>query len=246
MPEIQQLDLAVWEEAAQKELAEVNLPTIQRAIDMIVVGDQEAYERAIAYRNKASEARRAVFDMLEGLRASTYKTYKDVMALRDKLVGPWEKAELKANAKINAYLRDAEAAKQKMATVLEQQAQEKRKELQEQSRELLGRGYVQQAETLRMQAQVLQAPILPSAVDKVAGNRVKPTFTTTCKDPMALIKAIAAGECGLMHEDRNGEMRPILEVSQVVLNAITSRQLGATSIPGCVTDSGYKSSPTKL
>lgn len=57
---------------------------------------------------------------------------------------------------------------------------------------------------------------------------------------MAVLKAIVDGKVSLMQEYRAGEMRPLVVVDQVVLNAMCSRQLDGLDIPGVTVEEGFR------
>ena len=169
---------------------------------------------------------------LNGARATVleleHATVDPLTAIKDILTKKGEK-----------YLNDMRRAKAESEAAFARVAEEQRLKLEREAAALMARGRVAEAEAKTQEAQITITPTLANAIPVVADAKVGTQFKGSCTDIIAFAKAIATGKVNLMQEVKPGDMRPILVVDQVVLNAVVFHQ-DSLNWPGITVTSGAK------
>ena len=162
--------------------------------------------------------------------------HKELLANEKKTTEESIKIAELCTAKLKVWDQAQIEAKRKIEADLARQAREQQAELDRKAKELLAEGYVAEAKKVANEVNLLdQMPVLPAAIEKVAGTSVTKVWKADVTDLRAIINAIATGKVQLMQEC-NGQMRSLLMVDQPVLNAMVKRLGDGLNIPGVQVD----------
>ena len=236
--------LKLHRNGVEAKLSTVSLPTMQLAVKSMRVWDDETYAQAVAIRNQCASQEKIATDGWDGLTKAAHSLHKACTGNRLDQSSPWSSLANQANQKIDAYLLEQKRLRLEQEAALAREADRIRKELEKESEDLMAKGLVAQAVNKEQLAGITVAPVLPESVPKVTGNRVVDGYEGEVTDIKALCKAIGDGTFPLNHNVK-GVLRPIVTVDQVVVNALVSRHLGGTKIPGITIKETVKSRPTR-
>lgn len=207
------------------------------AVDSLAVQNEEEYAQAGDLLKLVAERRNAAYEFLADDIALANKLHKSLTNKRGDLVKPWDLFR----SKIESVMKTFRASQQKTLDAQRREQDKRADDLKaaadRQAEELKARGdfkaakqVVQQAETITAHgAQMLPEP------EKVKGIRESETWTGVCEDPMALIKAVAAGRIPLLHTVKvQGREReePLFVVNQRVLDMMADRLHDDLAWPG--------------
>jgi hypothetical protein len=204
--------------------------TAKNLLDRGLQSDED-YTAAVDLAIAAGKREKEQKDNFEPLCSYLHKAHKSATGLRDKYAKPWTLLKDALVAASKRWYMDALEAKKQQEREISRVAQAQSRGLVEEAQELMDQGDVKAARVLLDRARTSTAVVLPSAVPRVEGARVTDKWKASCTDLMAVITEIAAGRMDLMWETR-GEMRPLVIVDQVVLNAIVSRKGDTLQCPG--------------
>lgn len=211
----------------------VDLASTELASRELQVNSEQAFENAAALVAVCAKRAEQVASFWEHDRDLAHQLHRSITGKISALQAPWIKIRASLEAKMKAWRTAQERERQKREQEERQRADEERRKVEEQARALkmageygLAKQVVQEAETA----------IAPSSVQPFAPKSESVTekwpWIGEVNDLMALIKAIAEGTVPLEYEIK-GEMRPLLNVDQNVLNHLARTRQGDFSIPGC-------------
>ena len=151
--------------------------------------------------------------------------------------------ELRAGLKqiTERYRMDQIRAEREANAALARQAEQDRRRLEQEARDLASRGYMKEAREIAAVAEVTVAPTV-AGPEPVPGIRETTTWTAEVVDFLAFLLAIADGKIPLEHLDRRDNLRPIVIVDQPVLNAVASRMGKTMKWPGVKVTEGVRQS----
>lgn len=214
--------------------------TTQLAIDRIEVQDDESYQICIDLRNDVGKRESALTKIWKRLKDPLNTARNAVLELEHQTVDPFTMAKGQATKKAERFLLEQKKAKALAEEQLKRMAKTEQVSLQDKANDLEAQGYMKEADRVRQQATMTVAPQLPSAIPVAAGARVGDKFTGTVVDLMAVLKSIVDGKTELMWEVSPGDLRPLVVLDQVVLNAIVKRLQAGLRIPGIVVEEGVR------
>lgn len=214
------------------------------SVDSLTITNDDDYQSAGELLKLIAERRAAAWDFLKDDIETAHKLHKSLTTKRTVLAEPWDKFRAKVEAPMRAYRADQERLNQ----LHQQEAVKRSTELQsaasKQSLALKARGDFAGAKEIESQVQQVLAMGENSMVappEKVRGIRESEVWEGTCSDPLALIKAVAAGQIPLMHTVAvAGKEReePLFTVSQRILDMMAGRLRQSFSWPGCSAKKG--------
>lgn len=245
VPPVITFDVEGQKAAARKLVADANIATITLSAKNLTVESQESYEACVALRNAFALAQKRITDFFGPMIDAANKLHKSLTAARAEMLKPYCDGKDVCTRKMERFLLDQKEAKRKADAVMSQVAEKERSRLADEAEDLMSMGFVKEAAQKTQQARMTMAPTLPAAVTKVAGAKVADKWIAECTDLIAFAKAIGEGKIPLMHDVR-GEMRPILLVDQVTLNAVVSRQQDSLKWPGIAVKESVRISSSKL
>jgi len=216
----------------------------------------EDYQTAVALANQAGAREKQTSDRFDSVGAVgfMFKFHRALTGLRNAANEPWGNLREKLSKAAAAWYLEQKRAKERAEQELAESARRQQNSLIQQAEDLMVEGRVQEAREALAEARATVTPILPDAVPKVEGARIKERFVGACKDLLATALAIVLTEqkfccphCGkhiqpqvqvpLMHKEFAADgtekwERPLLVVDQVVLNAVVGRMGRGMDWPG--------------
>lgn len=208
------------------------LSTLELAAKQLMVTDDATNERAVAIMNDAHGRQMSLEAIWKRYKTPLNAARAVVLDMEKKTCGVAEAIKKLASAKSGQFELAQKRTKEKLERQLAVVVEDKKQTLQEEADDLMMSGDITGARAKLLEVEMHVAPTIPSMVTKQAGARVTPKYKGTCEDLMAVIKAIADGRIGLMQEVSPGDSRPLVNIDQVVLNAIVKRQGDGLRIPG--------------
>lgn len=227
------------------EAFSLDLASKQTAVKGTAIVDDESCQQAADLRNLAASREKSLTALWDSVHEPVNKWRNLILSHEKATIGPWTKVKEALDSKIKAYARQSAQDKKQVDAQMSTVADQQRQQLNREADNLMAQGLVAEAEAKQRQANMTVAPQLPSAKPQVEGMRFTPKFRARPVDLMAILGAIARGEVPLMH-DVKGEMRPLVVVDQVVLNALCSRLQDSLRIPGVVVEEDVDVRPAKL
>lgn len=206
--------------------------------------DQD-YEAAISLSNEAARVEKSMETAFDAVCDLRHKLWKASTEERGKFSAPWKNLKDALREKAKAWYLKQQQDKKRAEDLLKQAVEDKQRELATEAMEHASQGFMSKAREIMAQAESIEAPVLPAAVEKVAGARVTPKFKGTAVDLMQVVKAVADGKFDLMWHVKGVE-RPLLVVDQVVLNAIVDRMGKGLRCPGILVEDDVRIGATKL
>jgi len=197
----------------------------------------EDYQSCVALATEAAKREKVISDKFNPLCDLLHKAHKMSTGLRAEFMKPWTDLKAKLSDRAAEWYLEQKRAKQAAEAEMSKLAEKQQGALVDRAEELLLQGDVRAADQVLAQARATVAPILPEAVPKVEGARVREKYEGTCTDILALAKAIVEGRVPLMWKafDSKGNEkweRPLISCDQTVLNVILDRQGASTNLPG--------------
>lgn len=240
------LDIQKYQEVSEalSSNAATLTATGQNLLDRGIHSDED-YQAALELSNQAAGLEAQHIANFEPLCSGLFKLHKFAVGLRKKYAEPCEKLKDKLRAAAKVWYLEMQAAKKAQEAELTKVVQQQQRSLAQEAQDLIDQGYVKEGRAKLLQAQTTSAIQLPDAVPQVANTRVTPKYTGTCTDVIALMKCIVEGHLDLMWEVR-GEMRPLVVIDQVVLNAIMDRMGAGFKCPGITVQEDVRFGAKKL
>ncbi len=239
-------DLETQKAAAAKLVESASLSTLTLAARTLEVTDDVSYEQAINLRTMFATAEKRIADFWEPLAKAANALHKSLTGARAEMMKPYTDGKLLTTQKAERYILGQQRAKRQAEEVLAQAARQTQQALRLEADRLALEGRMRESEQINMQAQMSVAPTLDAAIPKVAGAKTGTKYTGQVTDLIAFAKAIVDGKIDLMQEVKPGDVRPILMVDQVVLNAVVSRQLDGLNWPGIEVKEGVRISSAAI
>ncbi len=208
-----------------------DLAALQLAAKKLVIDDEDSNQRALNMMNLAWDKQKGLEQIWARYKTPLNAARKVVLDLEKQSAGAAEDLKKLLQSKSAKFIRDCTIAKQAAEGKLARMASTERSRLLQEAEEAMLDGDVSMAQAKLAESQMIVAPTLPDAMPVVTGARITPKFRAKCDDTIALLKAIVEKKVPLMHEVR-GEMRPLVVVDQVVLNALVSRLGPGLRAPG--------------
>jgi len=219
--------------------------SITIAVQQLEVVDDATCEECMTLRNAAALAEKKIKDYWEPLRRTADDAKKKILTARDEMMKPWTDIRDLAQKKADAYAAACLAAKREADKRAEQLAAEERKRLAKAADKLLGEGKVAEAESLQLQAEVMKAPVLPSALPQIDNTRFTQKWKGEVTDVIAFLKDIVEGKQPLIFEHR-GEQRAIVIIDEAVLNTVVGRHGPSLKWHGLTVSETVKAGARKL
>lgn len=234
------LDIDVPTLQMEVEAHTQGLTTLQVQANSLAIRDDPTYAEAMELRKDIATRADGLTKIWERYKTPLNAARATVLALEHATVDPL--AELKdiLTKKGEKYINEVRRAKADAERAFADAAQQQRDKLNREAEDLMMKGRVAQAQAKAQEAAITVTPTLPNAVPTVADARVGTKFTGSCTDLIAFARAIVEGKVNLMQEVKPGDMRPILVVDQVALNAVVSRQQDSLNWPGITVTSGAR------
>lgn len=214
------------------------------SVDSLEIHNTEDYQAAGELLLLIAERRAAAWDFLKDDIKTAHLLHTGLTQKRTKLVEPWDKLRAKVEAPMRKF-RDEQA---RLDQLHQQESAKRSTELQsaasKQSIALKEKGDFVGAREVESQVQQVLAMgenAMVAPPEKVKGIRESEVWEGTCSDPLALIKAVAAGQIPLMHTVTvAGKEReePLFTVSQRILDMMAGRLRQSFSWPGCSSKKG--------
>ena len=230
----------------QQEVAQFTdgFSTVQLAIKTLEVTDEESYQQCIDLRNDAGRREKGLTEIWSRYKTPLNAARTVVLDYEHATVDVCKAAKDDATRKAERYLMEQQRAKREAEQALARVADQQRRDLEAEARRLATRGEIDKAEQVQRQAQMSVAPSLPDAIPQAVGAKVGAKFTARVMDVVAFAKAVVDGKVDLMQEVKPGDIRPILVIDQVVLNAVAARQMTGLNWPGVTVEEGVRISST--
>lgn len=214
--------------------------TLQIAEESLQVVDETTYTTAGQLRNQAVDAEAGLTAIFKRLKDPVNAVRAVILDMEHGTVDPFGEIKKSLNTKMSDYLKEqkklADAAQKRVNTV----AKAERKDLLEQAEELISQGFVKEGNAMKAQAAMVTAPIIPSIVPKVDGIRTGAKYVASVENIAAVMQAILSGHVDLMQEVKPGDIRPLVTIDQVVLNAMVARQGAGLKIPGVKVEEDFR------
>ena len=240
---------------------------IEEVAKVLVVSNDEQFQIVGTYASECVEIQKAIVERWADAKAAAHKAHKTICAMEEAEIDAKDIIKLAAESAMKAYrlkqrqeqearereaqrLQDEEARKLREAAELEAK---KQAELEEQAKAARAEGDIRTAkalvaeasevaakvEDLAVQADVVQneVPAIEDTTPKIAGRQERWPWVGECTDPMALIKAVAAGTVPLEYElpQRGGGTKKVLllEPNSEVINWFAKRLEANAQLAGC-------------
>ena len=217
------------ERAAQLTEGIASLSLQARALQ---ITDDDTRRQCMELLNNAKSRIKGLTSLWKSVKDPVNSIRSTILACEKETLQESEGVANICESKLKAFDRAQIEAKRKIEEELARDARRKQAELDEKERELRAEGFVKEANAVSQQITILDhMPVLPEAIEKVAGTSVTKVWKATVTDTISVINAIATGKVKLM-QDCNGQMRPLVIVDQVVLNAMVKRLGDGLNIPG--------------
>lgn len=222
--------------------------SLELASKQFIVSDDDSNAACLALRSDAARREKGLTDICKRYKDPLNAARKVVLDMEKVLVGPFIEIKDRLTKKSEAYILSQRRAKAAAEAQLSHVADQERQRLSREAEDLMAKGFVAEAIQKEQQASITVTPTLPDAVSKVEGSRIGDKFTGSVADIMAVLTAIVNKQTPLMWDYKNGEQRALVNIDQVLLNAIVSRMGKAAekAIPGVVVTEGVRISSTKL
>lgn len=212
-------------EILEQELApHVNgLATLKLSAKTIEVTDEATNQQCVDLMNDAAAREKSLTGIWNRYKNPLNKARKVILDLEKSSAGVAETIKQLCSQKSGAFLLAQKRAAETINKSLASQSDGQRRELLRESQDLMLEGRVKEAGDKALQAEMIGTVSLPDLVHKPAGAKVGEKCTAECTDLMALLSAIVSREIPLMQEVKPGDVRPLIVVDQVVLNAVVAR-----------------------
>jgi hypothetical protein len=216
------------------------------AIETIEVSDNVTFQQCVNWRNDCGDRIKGLTEIWDRYKDPLNRARAVVLGFEHDTVDPISDAKDLATQKCEQYVVEQKQAKRKAEEALAAAAKKEQAKLESKADGLMAMGYIGEAEKLMAQATMCVAPELPSAIPYADGARVGDKFTGRVTDTLAVLKAIVDGERELMWEVKPGDVRPLVVIDSVVLNAMVGRHGLALDFPGIVVEEGARISAKRL
>jgi len=210
-----------------------NIETEVRALEPLVrdaqalaVRDQVGRDNAVAFLTAVKQAQRKIGELCDHTVARALAAHREAVAMRKRMLAPFEFSEAAVKCKVLAYDHEAERARRaeqaRLQAIADAQAEAERK------RALAAAAKLKTPELREARleaAQEIVAPVVQvaPAVARAAGESSRVTWKAECTDIMALIAAAASG---------NTAANGMLLFDQPEANAFARGTKGAVQVPG--------------
>lgn len=221
--------------ARAEEAGNKGISTFRMAVEAMLareLASDEDYEACLALAVEANNRADRVAEEFNGTCQAFHRAHRLLTGLRARFTDTWKNWGRDLNDKAKRYWLAQQAERERIERQLALQASQEQRAIEREADALMAQGYVQQAQEKASQSrQVPPAPVLPPAVPKVAGTRVRPRWRAECTDILALAKAIVEGKVALCHHVK-GEELPLLIINPKVLTALADRMGKSLNLPG--------------
>ena len=222
-----------------------NIETRSLAAKRLKITDDATNQQAADMRNEFGRREKALTAIVTQIKDPVNTVRGKILEMEHAFVDPETAGKKLLTGKMEVYILDCRRAKAEAQVAFDRAADRQRSDLAREAEDLMAMGYVDQAESKMRQVQMTVNPVLPDATEKLIGTRTGDKWVAKVTDILALARAIVDGKVPLMHEVK-GEMRPLLLVDQVTLNALVSRQQNNLDIPGVAVEEGVRIASAKL
>ena len=202
------------------------LEPLVRDAQALAVRDQAGRDNALSFLRAVKDAQRKIGDLCDPTVAKALAAHREAVAMRKRMLAPFEAAESAVKSKVLAYDQEAEKARRaeqaRLQALADAQAEAERKRAMAAAAKLK----TPELREARLEAAAeIAAPVVQvaPAVAKAAGESSRVTWKAECTDIMALIAAAASG---------NTAANGMLLFNQVEANAFARGTKGAVQIPG--------------
>ena len=237
-------DIESQKQAALKLVDGLNINTLVLAAKNLEVFDDDTYKKAVELRAVFADAEAKVTKFWEPLVKAAHGLHKLMTGARTEMLDRYTPSKDLLTRKAEAFLAERRRAERAAQAAMERAAEESRLALEREAKRLAMRGEMDKAEEVKLQASVTISPTLPRSTPTVAGARTSDKFKGSVPDIMALLATIVNGDFSLMHEVKPGDIRPLVVVDQVVLNALVNRLGDGLNVPGIKVEEVVKLSST--
>lgn len=204
----------------QQEIQQVvRLPDLYREM---IIKTHDDCQSAADILSEAKEKVKALEDRRKQITKPMDDAKKSVMDLFRPATDALSQLEKVLKPKIAKFHEEQEAARRKAEAEAEEKARREREKLEAKAEKLRDEGKAEQADALEYQAATTVAVTAANTAPKVSGMSVRKTWVAEVTDPVAVCKAIAAGE-----------LPPtIIEFKQAELNKVASTWQNTREFPG--------------
>lgn len=229
-------------DALRAELAPYldGMATLQVMADDLDVDSEETNQLCIDLLNRAAEKQQGFTRIWERYKKPLNLARATILDLERETAGAADKIRKQLAEKSARFLLDMDRAKRHAEAGLATLAAQERVRLAKVAEELMMEGDVAAAQSKLNEAAMVVAPTLPEAVPITVGARITPKYRGFCHDTIAVLKAIVDGKLPLVQTVKLGDVRPLVVIDQVVLNAMVSRLGPDLKIPGITVEPDFQ------
>ncbi len=204
--------------------------TLKLVSQQLIVDSEEANQRCVDLLNQWAVKQKAFTEVWGRFKTPLNAARAVVLKLEKETAGVAEETKQLLARKSGYFQLAMLRAKESAEAHVDRLAARRRLELSAEADELMLDGDVQGAQSKMLEAELTVAPTLPG-IGHAEGSRETLKYRAKTTDIIAVLQSIVDGKTQLMHEVKPGDVRPLVVVDQVVLNALVSRN-AKLKIPG--------------
>lgn len=207
--------------------------TMQMVAKTLNVVDEESYQSAVEWRNKAASIERDINNVWDPLCKWGNQLHKYLTGQRKSASEAFTQIKEALTSKAEKYLLEQKRQRELAERELARAASQERTKLEGEADDLMARGFVREAQAKLQEADIMTSapPVLADAIPQAENARVSEGYEAACHDPIALMRAIVEGKVPFLHVVR-GQEEPLMLVNQKVLNELVKRKGKSLHYPG--------------